>query len=397
MPLVPNDGYRLQVEPGRVGLIRTPGQEFQTVVLCLVGVGLLLTASLAFLPAANRFPEIVLAAMIPLVVAVGLAYVVASKLAVHNHGDYLYFDGAGNTVERNGALVFPLDQVVAVEAGARENKETTTYQVAVRAADGALLYVYSGASLDRARTLTDTLRALVSLPRDDGGRGSLDQRPAVVTVTVFGMAPPPAFTERLARLSSKEHPAPWGQHGNSLTAARGLGFLILLGRTHFWPGLVACLFTAWFFAMTLASHPSGRDPGTALAYWPDPALFLANGGIFLLLALFGATVCVVGLAACLVGLGRALRGWRLLRGGRVAEGAVLAVTGRGGRHGYRLVYEYRDQHGRTRGGQSHRLTGAEALVWRVGDRGEVRFDSLDTARSLWASTAPSGPPAGSTG
>jgi hypothetical protein len=391
MPLVPNDGYRLQVDPGRVGLIRVPGQELQTVVLCLVGVGLLITASLVFLPSAN-----VCGALIPLVISVGLAYVVASKLGVHNHGDYLFFDSHGNTVERNGDVVFPLGQIVAVEAGARENSRNTTYQVAVRSADDALLYVYSGTSLDTARTLTDTLHALVGLPRDKSGHGSLDQRPATVTITVFGMAPPPTFTERLAGLSSREHTATWDQHLNTLTTARGLQFLILLTRTHFWPGLVASLFTIWFLVMALAVLPSGRDLGAALAYWPDLALFLANGGFLLLLALFGGTVCVVGLVGCLVGLGRALRWWRLLRRGRVAEGTIREVTGRGGRRGYRLVYEYRDQHGRTRTGQSHRLAGAEALVWRVGDRGEVRFDALDTDRSLWASATPIDGPVGST-
>src|SRR6185295_9451736 len=99
-------------------------------------------------------------------ISVGLAYVVSSRLGVHNHGDYLFFDGHGNTVERNGDVVFPLDQVVAVEAAARENSRTTTYQVALRSADGTLLYAYRGTSLDTVRTLTDTLRALVGLPRD---------------------------------------------------------------------------------------------------------------------------------------------------------------------------------------------------------------------------------------
>jgi hypothetical protein len=390
MPLVPDDGYRLQVDPGRVGLVRAPGQELQTVTLCLVGVGLLVTASLGFLPSAN-----VCGALVPLVIAAGLAYVVSSRLGVHYHGDYLVFDSRGNTVERNGDVVFPLDQVVAVEAAAREHSRSTTYQVSVRSADDELLYAYSGTSLDTARTLTDTLRALVGLPRDSGGHDSLDRRPTAVTITAFGMAPPPALTERLARLSSREHTETWDQRLNTLTASRRLAFLVLLARTYFFPGLVACLFALWFFGMALAVHPS--DLGRALAYWPDLALVLANGGFLLLFAPFGVTICVVGLAGCLVGLGRALRGWRLLRHGRVAEGTIREVTGRGGRHGYRLVYEYRDQHGRTRSGQSHRLAGAEALMWRVGDRGEVRFDSLDTDRSLWTSAAPLDGPAGSTG
>jgi hypothetical protein len=392
MPLVPDDGYRLQVDPGRVGLIRAPGQEFQTIVLCLVGVGLLITTSLAFLPSAN-----VCGAIFPLVISVGLAYVVASKLGVHNHGDYLLFDSDGNTVERNGDVVFPLDQVVAVEAATRENNQSTTYQVSVRSADDALLYVYSGSSLDTAHTLTDALRALVGLPRDKSGHGSRGQRPAAVTITVFGMAPPPALTERLAGLSSKEHTQVWGLHPDTLTGSRKLEFLILLARTHFFPGLVASIFAIMVFVFMLAPHAGGRDLGTALRGWPDPTMLLATGSFLLPIVLFVVTIGVVGLAGCLVGLGRALRWWQLLRRGRVAEGTIRDVTGRGGRHGYRLVYEYRDQHGRTRSGQSQRLTGAEALRWRVGDRGVVRFDSLDTDRSLWASATPIDGPVGSTG
>jgi hypothetical protein len=134
-------------------------------------------------------------------------------------------------------------------------------------------------------------------------------------------------------------------------------------------------------------------------------------------ALFGAIWLLVGVGFLIVGGGVALRegnyvfaavglvvaavGGAVVRGavrrigverqlrreGLTGEGRVVAVAETNIRYNkrtqWRIHYRYADRTGAEHEGQSGYLDPDEAAAWAIGDRGTVRFDPRDPARSIW--------------
>lgn len=102
---------------------------------------------------------------------------------------------------------------------------------------------------------------------------------------------------------------------------------------------------------------------------------------------FGVCISLVGGALIvhrLVQIGQALH---LQQEGVIAEATVLDVRPVGiPVNNERLCvirYRFRDYQGTDREGQSIPMAAAEALRWRPGDRGTVRFDRRQSARNAW--------------
>lgn len=104
----------------------------------------------------------------------------------------------------------------------------------------------------------------------------------------------------------------------------------------------------------------------------------------------GLVVTAVGVAISRGAVQRVRFEHYLRREGLTGEGEVVAVQETNMRYNRRIQwqihYRYVDRMGAEHSGRSGYLEPEEAAAWKVGDRGVVRFDPHDPARSIWVGT-----------
>jgi hypothetical protein len=101
----------------------------------------------------------------------------------------------------------------------------------------------------------------------------------------------------------------------------------------------------------------------------------------------GLLLTVVGAAISRNALQRLRLQQYLRREGLTGEGEVVAVQETSMSYNKRIQwqihYRYTDRMGQEHRGRSGYLEPEEAMDWNVGDKGVVRFDPRDPARSIW--------------
>jgi hypothetical protein len=116
-----------------------------------------------------------------------------------------------------------------------------------------------------------------------------------------------------------------------------------------------------------------------------------SAGVGVAMGLVGVAVAVVGGILVSRGLKSAALEQRLLREGLSAQATVVEVRMTNIRFNRRyqwvVDYQYEDRHGKRHQGHSGYLDQDEALAWKAGDIGLVRFDPGDSAVSIWVGRA----------
>jgi hypothetical protein len=110
-----------------------------------------------------------------------------------------------------------------------------------------------------------------------------------------------------------------------------------------------------------------------------------------LMAVGGAAFAAIGAVLLARGIKSAALEQRLLREGLSAHATVVDVRITNIRFNRRyqwiIEYEYEDRHGVRHRGRSGYLDQDEALAWKAGDAGLIRFDPRDSAVSTWVGRA----------
>jgi hypothetical protein len=114
-------------------------------------------------------------------------------------------------------------------------------------------------------------------------------------------------------------------------------------------------------------------------------------GTGLIMFVVGAAFAVAGAILFSKGLRSAQIEQRLLREGLSAQAAVVEVRMTNVRFNRRfqwvIDYEYEDRRGERHRGHSGYLDQDEALEWKAGDAGLIRFDPSNSAVSIWVGRA----------
>jgi hypothetical protein len=116
-----------------------------------------------------------------------------------------------------------------------------------------------------------------------------------------------------------------------------------------------------------------------------------DAGIGMLMGLVGVAVAAVGGVLLSRGLKSVALEQRLLREGLSAQATVVEVRMTNIQYNRRyqwiINYEYEDRQGEQRHGHSGYLDPDEALAWKAGDTGLIRFDPRDSTVSVWIGRA----------
>jgi hypothetical protein len=110
----------------------------------------------------------------------------------------------------------------------------------------------------------------------------------------------------------------------------------------------------------------------------------------LVMAVIGSLFTAIGARVFMRSVRSARLEWRLRRHGHATRGTVIEVRDRhlkiNGVTQWRLLFEYDDAGGRRHGG-AHDVAEDEALEWKVGDAGDVRYDPVSPSSAIWLGKA----------
>lgn len=148
-------------------------------------------------------------------------------------------------------------------------------------------------------------------------------------------------------------------------------FAIWFGAIFAVVGIVSLIVTAGLY---LAVRRSER-------FWPFRWAVLAAPLII------GVVFTAIGLGFCGYGIMQYQTEQRLLETGTLARATVVNVeetyTRVNGRYLWRVNYQYQTHAGATYTGSSNLMSREDALSWRPGEQGFVRYDPQQPSSSVW--------------